>query len=512
MRREFLSALLAPSLSGILPSSNAFWRDARGFEPSREQRDFEPIRRRIQQAIDQGAATGVAVAVGHRGRIVWEEGFGWARREAGAKATQHTPFCLASITKAFTTTLLMTLVAEGKISLSEPGNKYLGGSRISGLNGNPEGATVRRLGAHASGLPGMFSGYIQNGPEQAPNPAMLLRDYGRLAYAPGSVYEYSNIGFSALGLIASDVTGMNFGTLMRSRVLAPLGLRDSFFGNDVARLPTGAVGYDASAEPIPYYSTSTPPSGEIYASAHDLVRFAMLHLKNRVAGQTKILDDRRIDELHTPVFVGPRGLASTFGWFTAKSKSGIPYIFKGGGQPGVATKLYLVPSEDLTCLVLSNRTDGRKLVNSLCDDILANYLPEWNQPEEFVLDEDAGPSHSPFLATRDLLGTWEGALQNGGADMRVRVQIKSSTAATVALGDRPAEPIQDMQSEGPGVEGTSTGLIESTDATAYEVRKLLIKLVPQEGKLVGRITARGTKPGMILANLPYVLTLSRLSG
>jgi CubicO group peptidase (beta-lactamase class C family) len=512
-RREVLRELLVASLGGILPSSKLYGNDAQQSKPVREQHDFEPMRHRIRQEIAQGTATGVAVAVAHRGRIVWEEGFGWANLESGVKATPHTPFCLASITKPFTTTLLMTLVSENKVSLGEPGNKYLeSSSRIVGPNGNPEDATVRLLGAHASGLPGMFSGYCHNGPAQAPTPARLLRDYGRLAYAPGSVYEYCNIGFVALGAIASNVTGMNFGTLMQRRVLTPLGMYDSFFSNDIARLSTSAVGYDASAKPIPYYTTSTPPSGEIYVSAHDLARFSIFNLKNRFTGQARFLDDRWIEELHKPVFVGALGVASTFGWFTAHLKSGAPYLFKGGGQPGVATKLYLVPSENLACLVLTNRTDGTKLANGLCDQILASYLPEWTPPKEFVLSENAGFSHSPFVATRDFLGRWEGTLKNGGADMRISLQINSSSEASFGLGEKPAQQISDMQSEGPGLTGTSAGLIESADAREYGIRKLVLKLVPQEGKLVGRIIARGVKPGLVLANLPYVLTLSRVSG
>ncbi len=442
----------------------------------------------------------------HHGRIVWEEGFGFANREKGVKATARTPFCLASITKPFTATLLMTLVADGKVVLTEPANKYLSHSGIKGPNGNPDGATVQRLGAHVSGLPGMFSGYLKDSPTPAPGPETVLQEYGRLAYPPGSVYEYSNVGFSALGAIASNVTGTEFGTLLARRLLAPLGLHDSFFSTDVARLPTRAVGYDASAKAIPYYTTSTPPSGEAYVSAHDLARFAMFNMKNRVAGQAKILGDRWIDELHKPVFVGPSGIATTFGWFTGHLKSGAPYVFKGGGQPGVATKVYMVPSKNLTCLVLTNRTDGTELANGLCNQILASYLPEWIPPEE-----DVGPPHTPFVATRDFVGGWEGTLKNGGADMHVRLEIRSSTSATLALGEKAAEQISEMQLEGPGFTGTSMGLIESADATAYGVRKLAIKLIPQEGKLLGRVTARGTKPGMLIANLPYVLTLNRIS-
>ena len=211
------------------------------------------------------------------------------------------------------------------------------------------------------------------------------------------------------------------------------------------------------------------------------------------------------------MFVGPLGIASTFGWFTATLKSGAPYLFKGGGQPGVATKLYMLPSENLACLVLTNRTDGTKLANGVCDQILASYLPEWTSPEVFMLGEDAGRLHSSFVTTRGFLGRWQGTLKNGGADMQVKLQIESSTIALLQLGGKPAEHIGDIQSEGPAFTGTSAGLIESTGALAFGVRKLAIKLIPQDGKLVGRIIARGSRPGLILANLPYVLTLDRVA-
>ena len=121
--------------------------------------NFNSVGRRIQKSISRGDATGVAVAVVQGGRIVWEEGFGWANQEAGVKATPHTPFSLASITKPFTTTTIMTLVAEGRLALDEPANKYLPGCQLVGTTRNAEGVSVRLLGAHASGLPGIFESY-----------------------------------------------------------------------------------------------------------------------------------------------------------------------------------------------------------------------------------------------------------------------------------------------------------------------------------------------------------------
>jgi hypothetical protein len=117
-------------------------------------------------------------------------------------------------------------------------------------------------------------------------------------------------------------------------------------------------------------------------------------------------------------------VATTFGWFTQHLKSGEQVIFKGGGQPGVATALYMIPSENLACLVLTNRTDGRELCSSLSDEILSSYLPEWRRPEA-----NSGPSPSPFVITPGLSGRWQETLTNDGVQMQVRLHIETSDSA-----------------------------------------------------------------------------------
>ena len=110
-RREFVFTF-------AIASAGALARTAPKSIPA--SHDFEAVRQHILQAIAKGDATGVAVAVTRGGSIIWEEGFGWADRESGLRATANTPFSLASITKPFTTTTLMTLVAEGKLHLDDP--------------------------------------------------------------------------------------------------------------------------------------------------------------------------------------------------------------------------------------------------------------------------------------------------------------------------------------------------------------------------------------------------------
>jgi CubicO group peptidase (beta-lactamase class C family) len=504
-RREFLRTLLSASTGAVLPISiRGGSNNSKSSATAHARPDFEPARNLILQAIAHGNATGVAVAVANRGSVVWEEGFGWANREAGRKVTLHTPFTLASITKPFTATTLTTLAAAGKLSLDLPANKYLAASRIEDTNGNVDAATVRLLGAHASGLPTMYEPYDLGEASSALRQDALLGNYGRLAYPPASIYEYSNLGFAALASIASNLTETDFGTLMTERVLTPLGLHDSFLDTDVARLPTSAARYDPSGNPIPYYTTSTPASGELYASAHDLVRFAMFNLKNHVPGQAPILDDGWIDELHKPVFIGPSGVATTFGWFRGHLKSGIPVIFKSGGQPGVATTLYMLPSKNLACLALTNRSDGRELCSRVCNHVLASYVPEWQQPEE-----TCGPSPTPFVLTPNFRGRWHGTLANDGTKMQVSLNIDSSNSATLALGDKPAEKITAMQSEGIALTGVLAGVVNSPDAMRTGAKTLKIKLIPHEGNLAGRALATAGDPNIKSVMLPYVLNLKR---
>ena len=500
-RREAIK-MLSASLGGVatakLQASTTIFNGAAG------KVDFDPVRRRIQESVELGEATGVAVAVVHGGRIVWEEGFGWANRQAGLKATPHTPFSMASVTKPFTATTLMTLVADGKLKLEDPANKYLAGSKLVDAAGYANAVTVRTLGAHVSGLPGIYESYEANEASLVPTPNAVLQAYGRLAYPPATCYEYSNLGFAALDAITTGITQTGFGALMQRRVLTPLGLHDSFFGSDAARVSGGALRYDAHGSLIPHYTTSTPASGELYASAHDLAVFALFNMGHRVKGQSPILSGQNLNELHRTVFNGPSGIATTFGWFKGQTGSGVPFFMKSGGDPGVANRMYFVPSMGLACCVITNRSNTWNLAYGVCDSILAKYLPDWSRP-----NEDAGYSSKPFVATLAWKGKWQGLLQGGGTRMPVELNIESSDAATLSIGAGPVGDITGMQSEGEAFTGLSTGQIDAPDVVRTGARTLQLKLFLQANQLYGRVFAIAGDPNVKNVRLPFILEFRR---
>jgi hypothetical protein len=350
----------------------------------------------------------------------------------------------------------------------------------------------------------MYESYEADEASMVPSPKTLLQAYGRLAYPPAVCYEYSNIGFAALNAIASTLTQTELGALMHGRVLAPLGLSDSFFGSDTVRVQSGAIRYDAVGGVIPHYTTSTPASGELYASAHDLALFALFNMRRRVKGQASILSGQDIDELQRPVFTGPSGVATTFGWFKGHTTSGVPYFFKSGGDPGVANRMCFVPSKDLACVVVTNRSNTAELAYSVCDEVLVNYLPDWRRP-----DEDCGFPSKPFVARPAWRGPWQGLLEGGGAKMPVKLNIESNEVATLSIGSNRMEEITKLRSEGEAFTGLSIGKIDSPDALRTGATTLQIKLLPRDNQLLGRVFAIAGDPNVKNVRLPYVLTLSR---
>src|SRR2546430_8035003 len=206
-----------------------FVRAAHGADP------YSAIRQDIEREIAAGRATGVTVALTQNGKIIWQEGFGWADKERERRATPDTAFSLASVTKPFTTTALMVLVAAKKVSLDARANAYLGAAKIRAGVGNPNDVTVRAVASHSSGLPGIFQLFPVGGPRKQPSMDDVIREYGVLVSPPNERYHYSNVGMGIVAHIVSRKSGLDFGEFLHSKVLEPLGLSHSFFDTDLSR-------------------------------------------------------------------------------------------------------------------------------------------------------------------------------------------------------------------------------------------------------------------------------------
>lgn len=150
---------------------------------------------------------------------------------SGNMRTFDQPSLIGSLTKTFTTTLIMQLVDEGLLSLDDP----LGGMGIGFKHGQ---ITIRQLLTHTSGLSKYKTknGYVAKGT----TPMDVLRYVSEqpLRNPPGSFVDYSTSGFSVLGLVLEQKTGKTFEELLRSRITDALGYDISTFRGDY-----GSIGF-----------------------------------------------------------------------------------------------------------------------------------------------------------------------------------------------------------------------------------------------------------------------------
>ena len=187
---------------------------------------FHEIRNVILGRVRSGDAPSMAVAVVRDGQIVWEEAFGWADMERRTPATPETVYPLGSLSKSVTAMGIMVLVERGVLDLDDPVEKHLPAGPITVHEGQGADVTIRRVMQMRGGIP---HGWATYGDSFDP-PAILehLRSSGIVVFPPGEVELYSNNAYGVLEAVIAGATGRDFGEFMRSEVLEPLAMRNSF--------------------------------------------------------------------------------------------------------------------------------------------------------------------------------------------------------------------------------------------------------------------------------------------
>lgn len=450
---------------------------------STAQDRFDGVRALIRQRIADGLEPSITVAVAQHGKIIWEEGFGWANREERISANENTMYSLASISKPFTATALMTMVQAGKIDLDKPINDCLGDAKLKARNGDVNDATVRRVTNHSSGLPLHYQFFYSNEPYQKPSYDETILRYGNLVTIPGEHYQYSNLGFGIIGYVLSRVSGESYPDFMRESVFIKLGLTRTSVGVGPGLEKFQAIRYDSKGAPYPSYDFDHPGASAVYSSAHDLIRFGMFHLKDHLADQAQILTDASIDDMHKPTMKISDNQGYGIGWFTEDRPGGYHVVSHTGGMPGVATILALVPSEDIAVVVLTNELN-RSTISEVSDAIFKVLLPKWQttpiKPET---------SSAPFTPGPDLLGTWKGTLHTYQKDLPVTLKFLPSGDVHVQLADELDSLLNHAQFKDGWLTGEAWGDVATDDAERHRANTLLFSLKLRGNHLNGAVSA-----------------------
>lgn len=468
------------------------------------------IRVLIQREIARGTVPSLAVAVARRGEIVWEEAFGLADQERQIAATPHTPYSLASVSKPLTATGLMVLVERGIVELDRPINHYLGEVRLQARVGDPEGATVRQVADHTSGLPLHHHFFLPAEAGGRPPLERAILRHGNLLREPGDRFEYSNLGYGVLEYLIARVSGKSFARFMAEEVFLPLGLEHTRVLPGSGGPEPLAVRYGADGRPLPFYRSDHGGGSALFASAHDLARFGLFHLRTHLPDQTPILPDRAIREMHKR---SSRRLDSSsyygLGWTVYASPAGYDIVRHDGGMPGATATLVLVPAKKLAVAVLANaRSD---LVQRVSGEVLAALEPtgaEGDSPAAWLPWTSTAPVGSR-RPPRRFLGSWQGSVDLGGRRLPLSLRLVKPGRLRGRLGDGPERGLTGAVFRRGDLTAWLTGHLDPAEADAQRLR---LSLTLRGDRLGGALTAFSHSPEGLPSALSYWVDLARRQG
>lgn len=208
--------------------------------------------------------------------------FGVASLDTNQLPAANTLFEIGSETKLFTAVLLAYFVQEGRVKLDDPIQKYLPPDvHAPTFNGQP--ITLLDLATHRSGLPDYPDNRVAGDPSSYTLQDLYnwLNSY-QLTRAPGSQWEYSNIGFGLLGALLAQIAGQSYEDLIKQYFDQPLNMPDTVVFPSDEQKQRLAVGYNAKGKPAtPFYQRSSPSvegAGQLYSTLDDMFQFAAANL------------------------------------------------------------------------------------------------------------------------------------------------------------------------------------------------------------------------------------------
>jgi len=306
--------------------------------------------------------------VADKNQIIFEKGYGFANMEWGIQNEPDTKFRIGSITKQFTSMLVMQLVEQGKIKLDGKITDYLPYYRKD----TGDQITIEMLLTHTSGIPSYTSreDFSEKISRNHFSPDDFIKEYcsGDLEFKPGAEFLYNNSGYFILGSIIEHVTGLTYADVLNKNILQPLNLENTGYDLYEIVLPKRATGYEKTFNgysTAAFLDMSLPyAAGSLYSTVEDLFKWDMALQTN------KLLSQIYMDELFKPR-VDAFGEKYGFGWIIGKKEiDSTEYIVHthGGGINGFNTINYIIPLKGQVVILFSNA--GEAPLNEMTNEII----------------------------------------------------------------------------------------------------------------------------------------------
>lgn len=277
-------------------------------------------------------------------------------------------FEVGSITKTFTASLIMKLVDEGKMKLTDPIQEYLPFQMAQDSFKNNT-ITIQHLITHTSGLssgpPSFTLPYLKAliFTPKNPNRNFKAKHYYRylkkfkLDYVPGQKWDYNNAGYGLLGAFVRDINGKSWEKSVQENIFVPLGMRDSYFAIDKNNEDSFIVGITAKGKKSkPWQMKFINPAGAIKSTLNDMILYtsAQIEASRGNLGFFEATHDPLNFQIKMPKDKLWKGNAMGLGWWHNFEDEQKTFIWHGGSSGGYTAFIGFSKTDERAVVILSN--------------------------------------------------------------------------------------------------------------------------------------------------------------
>ena len=337
------------------------------------------LEQQVDQIIEQyvgPTSPGASVLIGRDDEVLLAKGYGMADVEGGEPITPTTRFVLGSVTKQFAAMAVMLLERRGLVSYDAPIGRYLPEMPAAWR----DRITVRQLIHHTSGVPeyltdDWWEGAVAGkyGDHQSIVDCVAALD--ELEFEPGSRWRYCNSGYILLGALVERVAGQSFASFLNDNIFNPLGMDNTYVGEDDSRRPRLATGYMFKSKeefkPAPWhFAVVGGADGNVISDTTDLYRWSQALYTEKLAPREALGLATVPCRPHDPTF-------SRYGFgLMIGERRGVRVVSHGGGTLGYVTHLANFTDERLTIVVLTNAAGCKvtRIAGELANLMLADKM------------------------------------------------------------------------------------------------------------------------------------------
>jgi D-alanyl-D-alanine carboxypeptidase len=392
-----------------------------------------------------------SLVIAKDGKVQYTRAIGYSQISGTEKKplTAANRFRIGSITKMFTATMILQLVEEGKLKLTDTLDKFL--PQVP----NAKKITIVQILSHRSGIPNVSreqnaQGNVKTTP-MTKNEHLALIVNAKPDFEPDAKSLYSNSGYFLLGLIIEKVTGKSYDVALREKIAIKIGLKDTYTA-------TGNIDVNNN-ECLTYFIIpgadwkqvpETHPSilfsaGAIVSTPNDLAKFIQALFDG------KIVSKESLDQMKT--MRDGEGLGMVAFEFAGKTFYG-----HSGGADNYGAWLAYLPEEKLAVAYTTNAKVYP--VKDIVSGVVDIY---YNKPFQI-------PSFESITVSPELLDKYVGVYSIPGAPAKFKITREGATLYAQPPGAQAGVPLEATAEDKFKIDnGTATGIVIEFDSAKNEM-------------------------------------------